>query len=114
MADVSGPISSLPGAVRKSPNGYHCDTHEDRPAVYRVQGETDSFGCEWHDMCQECYDAYQKEDPYEDWECEHCNSKESVGPWRDPDEGMAGPVYYICAPCRIKRNRYHQDVYDDE
>ena len=46
MADVTGPISSLPGSGHSVPDGAMCDEHPDRPAVARVQGETDSFGCE--------------------------------------------------------------------
>jgi hypothetical protein len=53
MADVTGPISTLPGAVHRVPEGATCDEHPDRPAVLRVQGETDSFGSETIDYCQE-------------------------------------------------------------
>lgn len=38
-----------------------CDDHPDRPATHRVQGETDSFGCEYIDWCQECHDKYLAE-----------------------------------------------------
>ncbi len=41
MAEVTGPISSLPGAYHSLPKGTMCDEHPDRPAVARVQGETD-------------------------------------------------------------------------
>ena len=44
MADVTGPISTLPGSRHRVPDGQSCDTHSDRFAVYRIQGETDSTG----------------------------------------------------------------------
>jgi hypothetical protein len=44
MSDVTGPISSLPGSTHAAPTAGMCDDHPDRPAVARVQGETDSFG----------------------------------------------------------------------
>lgn len=43
MGDVTGPISTLPGHRHKLPSGATCDDHPDRPAVARIQGETDSF-----------------------------------------------------------------------
>jgi hypothetical protein len=52
MADVTGPISTLPGSSHHDvPDGMMCDDHPDRPAVTRLQGETDSFGSEMHDLC---------------------------------------------------------------
>ncbi len=54
MADVTGPISTLPGASHAVPEGTMCDEHPDRPAVARIQGETDSMGCEMIDACAEC------------------------------------------------------------
>src|SRR3954463_12051043 len=57
MADVTGPISTLPGTGHHLPDGTMCDQHPDRPAVARIQGETDSFGCEMNDLCQECIAA---------------------------------------------------------
>ena len=56
---VTGPISTLPGATGAPYEGAVCDEHPDRPAVMRVQGETDSMGSEQLYMCQACYDAYK-------------------------------------------------------
>lgn len=105
MADVTGRISSLPGAKHKLPEGAMCDMHEDRPAVVRIQGETDSFGSELVDMCQECYDAMLAAENTVreggEW-CEHCKGfvNEKTHATRDPEEGSAGPVYYLCAKHR--------------
>lgn len=76
-----------------------CDQHQDRPAVVRLQGETDSFGCEMHDLCRECADAERDAEP-DVGECDWCKAKEQrLRPRRDIEEGMSGPVYYVCAAC---------------
>jgi hypothetical protein len=59
MAEVTGPISTLPGAGHAFPDGTKCDQHPDRDAVARIQGETDSMGCEMHDMCEECAEEHR-------------------------------------------------------
>lgn len=105
MADVTGPISSLPGSGHDCPDGMMCDDHPDRPAVVRLQGETDSFGSEMHDLCQECLDAYREEMKNADHSgtCEWCKQhKPHLRPQRDYEEGMAGRVYEVCDDC-IKR-----------
>lgn len=103
MADVTGPIGSLPGSRHTAPDGAMCDDHPDRPAVARIQGETDSFGSEMHDCCQECVDAIRN---YKDiGTCDYCKTTEvELRPHRDADEGMAGPVYRVCGPCIRKVN----------
>lgn len=97
------PVSSMPGSSHSFPVGSMCDTHDDRPAVRRVQGETDSFGCEYLLMCQECVQAmlaYVPEPAF----CEGCKTVQVLGAWRDPDEGQAGPVYHYCRECRQRMN----------
>lgn len=111
MADVTGPISSLPGARHQVPPGMTCDDHPDRPAVLRVQGETDSFGSEMVDLCQECADAHRAQvaELGGGSFMGRCGSRACEGggevplfPYRDYDEGMSGPVYYYCRPCRTR------------
>ena len=109
MAEVTGPISSLPGASHDVPDGMMCDDHPDRPAVARIQGETDSFGCELHDMCQECLDehrAYLRSDEAQEYrkgQCEWCKGYAAdLRNARDYEEGMCGRVYRVCGAC-IKR-----------
>ncbi|MER9471020.1 hypothetical protein [Mesorhizobium sp. M0520] len=105
MADVTGPISTLPGSGHDFPDGTPCDEHPDRQAVARIQGETDSFGSEMNDMCQECLDAYREEMKNADWSgvCDWCKDhKPRLRPRRDYEEGMAGRVYDVCDDC-IKR-----------
>lgn len=101
MADVTGPISTLPGVVRRPPAGMDCDNGCGRAAELRVQGETDSFGCEMHDLCRPCWEQERKANASMSGPCDWCRKDANVlRPVRDPDEGMCGPVYYACAPCR--------------
>lgn len=113
MADVTGPISSLPGSSRKPPAGQMCDEHPGVPAVARIQGETDSFGCEMDDLCQQCVDARSTYRCSEAGQAEAAAERSGVCAWcksaatdlrpaRDYDEGMSGPVYRVCGAC-IKR-----------
>lgn len=125
MADVTGPISTLPGSGHDVPDGMECDNHPGVKADARVQGETDSFGCEMIDMCAECFAAYRaylaSPEAAEDdcGTCDWCkNPATDLRDRRDYEEGMNGPVYRVCAPC-IKRvnDRDQQEMdtygYDD-
>lgn len=100
MADVIGPTSRLPGHRWPLPAGTMCDEHEDVPAVARVQGETDSFGAELNDLCQECLDAFENSDPTEGY-CDICRKEAHLSPCRDAGEGTHGPVYHVCIACSV-------------
>ena len=100
MADITGPIHTLPGASHDVPDGACCDMHQDRLAVARIQGETDSFGSELYDVCQECLEEIRN---YKDvGVCDWCHTESALRPYRDLDEGRTGPVYRVCAACRRK------------
>lgn len=119
MGDVTGPISSLPGASHNLPKGATCDDHPDRPAVRRIQGETDSFGSEMHDLCQECLDdhlSYLRSEEARTGTCDWCKSAASdLRDARDYDEGMCGPVYRVCGACLKRReDRARQEIEDYE
>jgi hypothetical protein len=99
------------------PDGAMCDEHPDRPAVVRIQGETDSFGSEMHDCCAECAAVFRAELHGPNLgRCDWCNADNvSRRPQRDYDEGMNGPVYYVCEPCRtryVRRLEKEADRYD--
>jgi hypothetical protein len=106
MSEVTGPISTLPGARHSLPKGTDCDFHPDRPAVSRVQGETDSFGCEMHDLCAECAASFRKamnSPEARTGRCAWCKQDATdLRPRRDLDEGSCGPVYDICGKCDAK------------
>lgn len=108
MASVTGPISSLPGQTFAPGSQDVCDTHLDRKATHRVQGETDSYGSEMHDMCDECYAEYKDEKAKLGGGVfmGHCDCSPTVEQpmfaWRDYDEGMAGPVHYNCKACKTR------------
>jgi hypothetical protein len=103
MADVIGPNSYRPGQSVFVPEGATCDEHNDREAKYRIVGETDSFGSELVDMCEECYEEYrqQTDTKYQEIQyCEVCKEmKQYVTRRRDPEEGSSGPVYDMCSDC---------------
>lgn len=106
MADVIGPCSTLPGHRSAPPDGVMCDEHPGRPALARIQGETDSFGAELYDLCQECLDEFNKH-AHEDREgaCDWCGHEaKDLRPRRDFDEGMCGRVYKVCGECVRKEN----------
>jgi hypothetical protein len=108
MADTTGPISTLPGDHHDVPDGTMCDEHPDRPATHRVQGETDSFGCELNDMCDECYAEYRED--MRSWdtsgECDWCkNHAPKLFDRRDYEEGMRGRVYQVCQSCIDRENK---------
>jgi hypothetical protein len=113
MADVTGPIRTLPGAVHALPKGTMCDEHPDRPAVQRIQGETDSFGSELWDCCQECLDDLKKQSP-RTGKCDWCKTDNVITkPKRDYEEGMHGPVYEVCTPCSDRYNKRQAEEADD-
>lgn len=124
MADVTGPISTLAGSAHALPAGTMCDEHPDRPAVARIQGETDSFGCEMNDCCQECVDeirAYANSADARTGHCEWCKQHSTdLRDKRDLDEGTCGRVYRVCGPCAKRYNdaiaeeaSYYDDRGDD-
>jgi hypothetical protein len=119
MAHVSGPCSTLPGDSSDLPPGSMCDQHPDAPAVRRVQGETDSFGAEYHDCCQVCLDGLKTWREQERiGRCEWCkNEAKDLRPRRDYEEGMSGRVYQVCGACVSRENKRladELDRYDDD
>lgn len=122
MSHVSGPVSTLPGCHAYLPPGTMCDDHPSVPAVARIQGETDSMGAEYLDLCAECVakmKAPVKPEDDIDTSCDWCKSKSPYSklvPTRDYDEGTCGPVYYVCRECKRKdteRYREERDELDD-
>jgi hypothetical protein len=115
MADVTGPVSTLPGSRHAVPVGAMCDDHPDEPAVRRVQGETDSFGAELHDLCQACIDEMDRHvKEARTGVCDWCKCDATdLRPRRDLDEGMCGPVYEVCGACVRKQIDRLNDEYDE-
>lgn len=113
----SGPVSSMPGSLSAVLKGEMCGVHHTTPAVKRVQGETDSFGCEYAFMCQVCLDAYSEHQAVlleEERFCDWCKTlTKGCAPTRDYDEGMSGPIYNVCPECRRKDAEAAQAEYDE-
>jgi hypothetical protein len=102
MSSVSGSTSSMPGSFHKA-TGF-CDKHPERLAVKRLQGETDSMGAEYHDMCQLCYDIYrisrQSKSNLLTGICDSCKIMfTGLRARRDYEEGSCGRVYKLCTHC---------------
>ncbi|MEW8119437.1 MAG: hypothetical protein AB2792_19920 [Candidatus Thiodiazotropha sp.] len=115
MSDVTGPISTLPGDRHKAPDGQMCDNHPDRKAVCRVQGETDSFGSELHDLCQECFDSLKQQSSDRTGKCDWCGKEaKDLRKKRDLDEGRCGPVYDVCGECSRNHDSYQMLRYEDD
>ena len=102
MADVTGPISTLPGSKHSVPKGQACDVCG-KPAVIRIQGETDSMGCEMSDYCLACGVKAERYSALSG-QCDWCHVEaEVLLPIRDYEEGMRGPVYYVCQSCKRRK-----------
>lgn len=119
MADVTGPISTLPRSIHKVPDNIQCDDCSENVASVRIQGETDSFGCKMIDLCDACYEAYAASIKNIDTsgDCEWCKRHApKLLHARSYDEGMYGPVYEVCEECLAKYNKYLDEEmsrYDD-
>ena len=118
MAAVIGPNHYVTGQVLRTPYGQGCDVHPERLAEVRVVGETDSFGSELIDMCQECFQDYlrEKRDAQEELRrCDLCGSEvDTCQPWRDPEEGFGGRQYMACKKCRDERNEAFERSLESE
>lgn len=99
MTGVLGPNSYRPGQILKHVEGIACDQHEDRPSVARVVGESDSFGSEVIDLCQECLDKLNTDKEETIGVCEICHTTTVVNRRRDPEEGSCGRIYNMCDRC---------------
>ncbi len=90
-----------------------CISHPERPATHRIKGEEDSFGCDWLDLCDECYKEVQEAQrkPYPG-KCDFCGKdKPNIGRMRDTlDEGLGGPGYWVCDECA---SAYHRAVHEE-
>jgi len=91
-----------------------CDDHPDVRAAGRLQGETDSFGSEMHDLCQACLDTSAKfREDARSGVCDWCKSAdEDLRDRRDFEEGAAGPVYRVCGACVRRENEQAQEEID--
>jgi len=124
VADATGPISTLPGARYAVPERTPCDDCG-APATVRLQGETDSFGCEMHDLCADCARKEQqsRHEFFAVGKCDWCQKDATDRrEQRDYDEGTSGRVYQVCGACRENYRRelereelehYEADPIDD-
>lgn len=114
MRHITGMLIEV-SAAKEWGDTCHIEGHTDRPAVKTLVGETDSWGSEYHPMCQECVDAYKAKQEAEDENptgtCDWCHKSGLRVHFRsDPTEG-GGSVYEVCNPCYIRavHNEYDDD-----
>jgi hypothetical protein len=91
---------TLPGAKIPGAEGQ-CERECGRPATCEVRGETVSIGAEWWRMCDVC--AAEASDLTIDGPCDWCKQEAGeLRPIRDWEEGLSGPVYWVCPLCAKK------------
>lgn len=107
-------------ATPEEGSAHMCERHTKKKAVKLLIGACDGMGSEYTPVCQKCinyWEKYFKNIPEENkMSCEKCDSKDDVVPTRDPEEGMAGPLYYWCASCRkdFWKSWNEQNLPDDD
>lgn len=106
-------MNNLPGSVHEVKPGVDCEDCG-KPATSLLQGETDSFGAEYHPLCDVCLRKTLNEMAVEGHisKCDHCHIEQETRAWRDFEEGSNGPVYYICSGCRRKADEYQRSQAD--
>lgn len=106
-------MGHLPGqtvSVQDDGWGTKCDEHPEVDAVKRICTESDSFGSEYANLCQACVEEHEQaikekeSDPSQWARCKCGNEEPRLISYRDPDEGMHGPVYEHCSKCHEKMN----------
>lgn len=102
---------SLPGSFHSLASGESeelCETCNEQASI-KMQGETDSFGCEWIYLCKE-HEEVERTAVKEAREvamvtlddCDWCKQRKlDVRDFRDFEEGSNGPVYSVCKDCRV-------------
>lgn len=124
----TGPVSTLTGTLFQpdTPSSI-CERQHDVEvlAVYKMQTETDSLGCEYTHLCESCYQEILTHVDIGD--CEWCSAKNvKTKPTKHWEEGSGGGEYDVCEPCRDKyytevnemckgdSHDYHIDYDEDE
>lgn len=113
MAYVIGPNNRLPGQViLHGLRSEFCDNHPDRKAIRAIQGETDSFGAEVHELCNLCSVRMLSDQVHR--ECDWCQRYLPLHPWRDFEEGSSARVHYVCLTCLSETKRREHEALQDE
>lgn len=106
-------MADLPGqsvGVKDDEWGTMCYAHHDIDATHRICTESDSFGSEYMNLCDVCWNEHlaSKEKVKNDeslWETCKCGNREPrMIQYRDYEEGMHGSVYEHCSVCHEKMN----------
>lgn len=107
---MAAPLPGQSFSVKDDEWGTKCYTHHEVEATHRICTESDSFGSEFMNLCDECWNAHlaHKEKVKNDeslWETCKCGNREPrMIQYRDYEEGMHGPVYEHCSKCHERMN----------
>jgi hypothetical protein len=97
-------MSYLPGQFIGVQKNAKCEKHPNKPATHCLVTEADSMGYETRNMCQKCYNYYQRTKKQTEPVLSTCDWCKATGvelkPIRDHEEGMSGPIYHVCDNCR--------------
>lgn len=117
MSYPNGPVRTLPGSRRTPDKGAMCGEHPDVPSFKTIQGETDSFGAEFYEMCEACVKKFEEEREQSQNElsfCDWCKTQKTGCSFRrDLGESSTGPVYFVCPSCSAQNNE-ENSVYSDD
>lgn len=109
---------NLPGVVSKltSEESEVCEYQDCKQnAAWKIQGETDSMGCEYNHYCEEHFAKIRNEPVSDELEtCDGCGQMSFLKPTRDWEEGNNGPVYYWCANCREQNAESFRNSFTDD
>lgn len=107
MSGSMGPGRQLPGDTLPYEGGDICDEC-DEPARHAVCGESDSMRSEIIHLCTDHFlhrEHAIQENIEDEYYCDRCHHmKTDCRPCRDPEEGISGAVYRMCAGCRDEVN----------
>lgn len=110
-----GPVSTMPGSASQIEFDEVCECGA--PAQYKVQGETDSFGCEYLFLCKGCLAVMRAEamKPRE-FCCDLCHERKTERPinYRDYEEGASGRLYVICRACKNCCDAYDREMAEQQ
>lgn len=115
-----GPVSTMPGSTYKAQPDIPCEEEGcTLSSDIRVQGETDSIGCEYHHYCSTHYTAFKLAVEAHAQEartgmCDWCGKHATdLRNRRDYDEGSSGRIYRVCSPCCTKDNERAAEELDE-
>lgn len=100
------------------PDGRKCDECT-AAATTALVTSVDVLGAEIAHLCPYCYgltvSPENKERRQRPMRCDLCDQNSATcEPWRDPEQGMTGPMLHVCEECRVQRNEDALALFGEE